>query len=144
TQRGQAVHEFWLSRYDNRFCEAGTGTAPVTFPAAVPHQRGTTAHITLRKQSPPREWSLQAWSRIRKDGTPKGTAVPVSAVLVPVSPRTGSTPQAWKLVLEPPASDTRHVYLAAEVWWADEEGCSLSAVDTGSQSAQWTYHLRLK
>ncbi len=142
-QRGLFFETYWLSRYDERFCELSRGFGEVTFPSSIRHRVGSPAMITLRKASPPREWSLQFWNRVDKGGHPKGAPTVLPATLAPLPSRTGEAPRAWQLVFVPPVHK-RHVYLRVDVFWADEDGCSFSAVDLGDQSASWTYHLRVQ
>lgn len=142
SQRGRLIHSSWLSPYDRQFCEQSVGSSSVTFPTALPYVGGDVADITLRKVAPPWEWSVRAWTRVNKAGRPRGNADVVPAVLVPVRRGTGQPPRAWRLSFAPPLTG-RHWYVRVDAYWADENECS-STLDLGSQSASWTYHLRLR
>lgn len=139
-QPGRSVEVAWRERIDENECEFGHGWNVTTFPSAIPYSSGSHATLVLRKKSPPREWSLQAWTSVTRKGRPKGEPKLVPALLVP---EVGRAPDPrWTLRFVPPRFAS-HLYLRLDVFWADEEGCSRTP-DLGSQMGGWTYHLRLR
>ncbi|MDQ3915971.1 MAG: hypothetical protein M3323_11720 [Actinomycetota bacterium] len=138
-QPGHPVHSTWLKRVDEEYCDVSDRFALPIFPSPVRARAGEIASIQLKKPAPPREFSLRAWFEVNGQGHPEGDPIPIAAILSPVSgmAQTGS----WQLHFVPPP-DSGHLYLLAEVNWADEEGCSPQP-DLGSQYAAWTFHLRV-
>jgi hypothetical protein len=139
SQRGLAVSTSW-TRSDPPYCVGQHGDGVWRFPTAAPYTEGTLTTIKLRKAAPPRDVELIAWRRLNRYGIPKGTYDTIPTALTPVLGAAGGV-KAWELRFVPPVQ-ADHLYLNLWVHWADEDGCGGGPIDTGSQDATWTFHLR--
>lgn len=138
-QAGLLVEYTWIRRIDSDLCNVGYAWGPTTFPRPLRYRLGRdTVFIRLRKDEMPVEHLLEAWSSIRRDGSPRGTSVPVPATLSPHQ-RDGET-VAWDLQFQPPAS-SEDSFLMLTVHWRDETNCAPEP-DLGSQHVSWTFHLK--
>lgn len=134
-QRGRPTHSSWLRRADEQFCDFSDRFGFPTFGRALRVARGEAVRIRLHKDEPPLEVGLRAWRRVDSNGHPAGDSQPVPVALTPAG-------DVWEIqfVASP---DAGHLYLLAEAYWADTEGCAAQP-DLGSQYASWTFHANVR
>jgi hypothetical protein len=107
-----------------------------TFPRPIYQTTAGVATLKIDKEHPPLEWNLKYWSKRKADGSPRGQAEPIQAVLKPAMSDSGT--RSWELQFLPPAG---RAYILAEVYWSDQDAC-LPPPDLGNQSVAWTFHIR--
>lgn len=138
-QVGRKIHSLWLQRVNDRQCDLVHNFGFVRFPKeSLRVAPPGIATIRLQKKAVPLEWWVYAWSAVKPNGQPKG---PKQVLPTSIEPRLENTEVvAWNLKFVLPPTQ-RQLFLLAEVYWADEEGCSPTP-DLGDQSAAWSYRVK--
>ncbi len=138
-QTGRYLYDDWVLRRRDGSCYREGGDNFLGFPASIRVERGERVRIRLKKDDPPIEWALEAWTEVNASGQPEGDPLQVAAGLTPHPPAKDIV--AWDLNFLPPPT-ANHLYLRLQAFWTDDEGC-VPPPDLGSQSAGWTFHVRI-
>lgn len=132
-QHGYRLAASWAKRVSEEFCDAIFVDRPPDFPEWIRYERGSFVVVRLRKVQPPTEVFAEAWSRVGRDGNPRGPSEESPWLLLPQL-QDGNV-AAWDILLRP-APESRHYYLEVDATWPDDEGCGTD------QHAIWRFHLR--
>ena len=137
-QKGRIISMSWARRVSVEECVISDGTNSLTFPKAIRSRPGEVVSIRLRKNEMPVEFSIEAWHSVRRDGTPRGSAKSMPAVLSPR--RREGRVVAWTVNV-PLRDRPGHTFMHVTAYWTDETGCH-PPPDLGSQFASWSFHVR--
>ncbi|MDP9068002.1 MAG: hypothetical protein M3N53_06615 [Actinomycetota bacterium] len=138
-QEGHRYHaDGWSTSSEPGYCDISFATGFSKFGKPIRRTSRDEIVVRLHKPAMPREVEAQSWPRVNDDGQAAGQPTPLPWALRPHI--TGGGITAWEVVVLAPSAPG-HLYLGVGAYWADEDGCSGSPLDLGSQYAAWNFHV---